>query len=938
MKRDLLSQNSIGNSRALGASRPIISSDSSGIPLSRNISRLKNEMLMGEQILGESETSSTNSDYFIPLHSGIGRPYLPNDPREIFTEKVHSPPLLPWKIRHSLSFIKRVCASPVPPPKPSPFKHERSYEAAVFNSILLRKNDYDLQQIIDKNPRSTISPGSEFRPVEILETFLDQHPFWPKINDIMRHGAFYKFQLVTSDEDRCRENEAILNYGNHSSAQKRPEALIKVSEKDTAAGYSFPVTFDCCKKIRHGRVGPLGVAQHAGITESGDIVMKDRLAHDQSFSFGHAPSLNQAVDESELIDLVFGWCIDRIIHQVVALRLEFPDKRILVCKFDWGSAYRRINGDGVLIANTITTDASGEFANLLTRLTFGGSPHPAMFSTISEATCDFCNDLVSVKRWSPAVCKSPLQDKMGPVKRLEDDIPFAQGRPLAVQVLTSPESFVDVYLDDMVQLFLDTEENLRRSPGIVPLALHLLVRPTAPDEPIKRSDILAADKMMAEGSPSEEMRVLGWLIDTRRLLLRLPNEKFINWSRLVQSFLDPQRKNFKFTEIESLIGKMDNACKGIPLARYFINRIRAYKDKLISDHAAKQDPEAPAFVKRPKPWYRYKMPENLKPDLQVWLKLLNRANEGISLNLLTCRQPTNVALADSCPFGMGGFSLRTGRAWHVRLDPAVVAMASNAQDMEDDPNLGSPDLKLSNNLFEFICQVVTIWLDCIDGVLGNDDCILALSDSSSATGWMHRASYGTNKPHHRKVSEKLVDLSLQHRFALHPEHVPGKANQVTDVLSRTFDCCDIELTQLIHSRFPEQIPSNFKILPLPTEIQSWISSVAPQLPVSSTAESNQQVRVKTGHGDDGTSTYDCSNSPATPFWTESRPSVPEPSSSALSCKDYGTGITVATMRETFGRALLKKPLASWQRSFGITTGRAPATSRDATGFIPLLNH
>ena len=252
-------------------------------------------------------------------------------------------------------------------------------------------------------------------------------------------------------------------------------------------------------------------------------------------------------------------------------------------------------------------------------------------------------------------------------------------------------------------------------------------------------------------------------------------------------------------------------------------------------------------------------------------------------------------------------------------------------------SFGNPDLKVSNNLFEFICQVVTIWLDCHDGVLGQDDCVLALSDSTSAIGWMHRASYGLNKPHHRKVSQKLVELALENKFQIHPEHVPGKSNQVTDVLSRTFDCCDTDLTHMIHSRFPNQIPSNFKISPLPTAISSWISSVAPQLPESSTDGSNQPTRALTEHGDGGTSTLDSSDCPTTPFWTASRPSAPVPSSSALSSSDCETGITVEAMREIFGRALLRKPLASWQRSFGITTGQAPATSRDATGYIPLSN-
>ena len=48
---------------------------------------------------------------------------------------------------------------------------------------------------------------------------------------------------------------------------------------------------------------------------------------------------------------------------------------------------RRINGDGTLTSSTITTDCSGDFANILTRLSFGGHPHPAMTPTRRCSVC-----------------------------------------------------------------------------------------------------------------------------------------------------------------------------------------------------------------------------------------------------------------------------------------------------------------------------------------------------------------------------------------------------------------------------------------------------------------------------------------------------------------------------------------------------------------------
>ena len=49
-------------------------------------------------------------------------------------------------------------------------------------------------------------------------------------------------------------------------------------------------------------------------------------------------------------------------------------------------------------------------------------------------------------------------------------------------------------------------------------------------EKIPRDNIIAKDKMIAEGSAEERKICLGWMLDTRRLLVSLPNHKTIAWT------------------------------------------------------------------------------------------------------------------------------------------------------------------------------------------------------------------------------------------------------------------------------------------------------------------------------------------------------------------------------------------------------------------------
>jgi hypothetical protein len=60
----------------------------------------------------------------------------------------------------------------------------------------------------------------------------------------------------------------------------------------------------------------------------------------------------------------------------------------------------------------------------------------------------------------------------------------------------------------------------------------------------------------------------------------------------------------------------------------------------------------------------------------------------------------------------------------------------------------------------------------------------------------------------------------------------GKSNNIADVLSRDWHCNKKELTFILRSHFPKQMPENFRTSPLPSKINPWLTSVLRQLPVS----------------------------------------------------------------------------------------------------------
>ena len=164
------------------------------------------------------------------------------------------------------------------------------------------------------------------------------------------------------------------------------------------------------------------------------------------------------------------------------------------------------------------------------------------------------------------------------------------------------------------------------------------MRPISPDEPVPTKETLSLTKLLLEGTPSKVMIVLGWLIDTRQLLLQLPKDKFDRWGKELRDLI--ANPIISKAALESLIEKLVHAAYVVPLSRHSLSRLR---DRLT-------------FMKEKNIERPLQLSKEEIEDTLLWEELLEQAHQDISMNGLVLRNPTRMEFSDSCPLGLGGFT------------------------------------------------------------------------------------------------------------------------------------------------------------------------------------------------------------------------------------------------------------------------------------------
>ena len=330
------------------------------------------------------------------------------------------------------SIIERTLAWESPTPQPSEFRFEWNKDAARHNLNILRRYGMDLDRAINAQPFSSVSFGSEFRPISVLAPLLGRHVLWPKIVQYLSHGVRCPADPIP-EAARLQDLRLMIGRGNHKSATNEEARVVEMFQEEVHSTWQLPLPIAAVKEIKGAVIGPIGLAMQDTINELGEIIAKWRLTHDQTYDVvPYAKrSLNRRVRFEGLTPCRYGRALARYVHFVLHLRRRHPMERILQTKVDLKAAYRRLHYCFETAAQALVI--VGGFLLMALRLTFGGASNPSQWSDVSEAMFDLANDIVRNPGWDPKTQRSPHQALIdGRVELEPDDVPFAPALDVTV--------------------------------------------------------------------------------------------------------------------------------------------------------------------------------------------------------------------------------------------------------------------------------------------------------------------------------------------------------------------------------------------------------------------------------------------------------------------------------------------------------------------------
>lgn len=147
-----------------------------------------------------------------------------------------------------------------PQPFPPEFRFEWSNAAAQHNLDVLRRYHLNLDRAIRVQPFSSVTIGSEFRPVSVLAPLCGAHPLWHRVRRSLTDGTSWQLEPI-SEEDRLHDLGAIVRRGNHKSAIVNQEKVVQILKDEVKHMWQLPLPPRALLELPDTVVAPLGLSR-----------------------------------------------------------------------------------------------------------------------------------------------------------------------------------------------------------------------------------------------------------------------------------------------------------------------------------------------------------------------------------------------------------------------------------------------------------------------------------------------------------------------------------------------------------------------------------------------------------------------------------------------------------------------------------------------------
>ena len=283
------------------------------------------------------------------------------------------------------------------------------------------------------------------------------------------------------------------------------------------------------------------------------------------------------------------------------------------------------------------------------------------------------------------------------------------------------------YLDD----FLAGNEQLDTAKCIKRKALDLFKYFGVPYAPEKN-----------EG-PTTKLTFLGIEIDTIAMVVRLPTDKVKNLLDTIESFITKYQQKVTLKQMQSLIGKLNFACRAIrpgrPFCRRFINTTIGLSN----------------------PNHHIRISSSVLHDLLVWKEFLTSHN-GVSVMLPNSWEDNETLQFYTDSAGSLGWAIIFGKKWVAAPWPQHMSVCKR------------------NNAFLELFPIVVAMM--IWGHKLTNSKVIFNCDNMAVVNMISQQT--SRDPDCMTLIRKMVLICLRHNILFKSKHVSGSKNLLADSLSR----------------------------------------------------------------------------------------------------------------------------------------------------------
>ena len=429
-------------------------------------------------------------------------------------------------------------------------------------------------------------------------------------------------------------------------------------------------------------------------------------------------------------------------------------------------------------------------------LPMGWTNSPPIFSTAMETIADLSNTRLQSSHHPPPhhlddLAHNILAIHPAPPTNMSKLPSIAQDPSLPRS--TTPLAYTDVFVDNFVGAeqhgtTYGPSDNLRRVRHILLHAINDVFRPLSPDDHPDRREPVSIKKLRDGDCLWSTMKlVLGWIVDTTTLTIRLPPHLIDRLAEILQSLPRTQRRT-SLRKWHTVLGELRSMALALPGSRNIFSTMQ---------HALANKSKGRIAM--------HKGVHDALDDFR-WMHR-NIAARPTCIAELISLGPIAEGHHDASGSGAGGiwfpsaaitprqgYNATSPLAWRFEWPQHIVDwLVTNTNPYG---TITNSDLELAGGLLHL--DAIT---QCFDV---RERTVLSKGDNLSTTFWERKGSTTSNKPPAYLL--RLFGMHQRiHRYIPRFDYISGSSNHVADALSRRFD---LNWTNLVSSLSSTYLPQH----------------------------------------------------------------------------------------------------------------------------------